>query len=87
MIEAYSAKNKKANTPPPYSMLNPDTNSLSPSAKSKGARLVSATEEVNQMAAIGKNKIKIIILLIALYHLVVIITTQGNKIIKNILTS
>jgi len=37
-------------------MLNPDTNSDSPSAKSKGVRLVSATQEINQIATIGKNK-------------------------------
>lgn len=43
----YSAINKKANLDPPYSMLNPETNSLSPSAKSKGARLVSATMQIN----------------------------------------
>jgi hypothetical protein len=30
-----------------YSVLNPETNSLSPSAKSKGVRLVSATAEIN----------------------------------------
>jgi len=36
-----SARNSKPNLPDLYSILNPDTNSLSPSAKSKGARLVS----------------------------------------------
>lgn len=41
-ILPYSAINRKANLDPPYSILNPETNSLSPSAKSKGARLVSA---------------------------------------------
>lgn len=38
----YSAKKIRANQPPIYSTLNPDTNSDSPSAKSKGLRLVSA---------------------------------------------
>lgn len=41
-ILEYSDKKIKANLPPLYSVLNPDTNSDSPSAKSKGARLVSA---------------------------------------------
>lgn len=38
----YSAKKIKANHPPMYSTLNPETNSDSPSAKSKGLRFVSA---------------------------------------------
>lgn len=36
-----SAKNKSPKPPEPYSMLKPETNSLSPSAKSNGARFVS----------------------------------------------
>lgn len=39
----YSAIKIAANKFLVYSVLNPDTNSLSPSAKSKGARFVSAT--------------------------------------------
>lgn len=39
----------------PYSMLNPDTNSDSPSAKSKGVRLVSARQEINHMPDRGIN--------------------------------
>lgn len=35
----------RANPAPPYSVLNPDTSSDSPSLKSKGVRLVSATQE------------------------------------------
>jgi len=50
---AYSAKKIKANPAAPYSMLNPDTNSDSPSAKSKGARFVSATQVVNQINETG----------------------------------
>lgn len=42
IILKYSARKIKANQPPIYSTLNPDTNSDSPSAKSKGLRLVSA---------------------------------------------
>lgn len=47
-IEPYSARNKRTNLPLPYSTLKPLTNSLSPSAKSKGARFVSATRQINQ---------------------------------------
>lgn len=49
-ILAYSLK--KINTKPidAYSMLNPDTSSDSPSAKSKGVRLVSASSSTNQIA-------------------------------------
>jgi hypothetical protein len=41
-----------ANPPALYSVLNPDTSSLSPSEKSKGVRLVSAKLEINQIAKI-----------------------------------
>lgn len=46
IILKYSARKIKANHPPMYSTLNPDTNSDSPSAKSKGLRLVSAKHVV-----------------------------------------
>lgn len=36
-------------------MLNPETNSLSPSAKSNGERLVSAKQEINHIKNTGKN--------------------------------
>jgi len=45
-----------ANISLPYSILNPETNSDSPSAKSKGVRLVSAMQEINQIPTIGRNK-------------------------------
>ena len=54
-ILAYSAMKSKANRPPPNSILNPETSSDSPSAKSKGARLVSATVLVNQTTIIGNS--------------------------------
>ena len=57
-ILPYSAKKSKANPPPPYSTLKPETNSDSPSAKSKGARLVSARIETNQIKKIGNPKKK-----------------------------
>lgn len=47
MIFRYSAIKMNANINLEYSVLNPDTSSLSPSAKSKGARLVSANRQMN----------------------------------------
>lgn len=52
-ILAYSARKNKAKGPPAYSTLNPDTNSDSPSVRSKGARLVSASVEMYHIAARG----------------------------------
>jgi len=54
-ILEYSAKKINANPPLLYSILNPDTNSDSPSAKSKGVRLVSANLDLNQTIAKGKQ--------------------------------
>jgi len=53
IILAYSAIKIKANPKLPYSMLNPETSSDSPSAKSNGVRLVSAKHEINHIPAIG----------------------------------
>lgn len=65
IIFTYSAIKIIAKDPPEYSVLNPDTNSLSPSAKSKGVRLVSATVVVNQIYnKIGHNKHIIMLLYI-----------------------
>lgn len=50
---AYSARKNRANGPPAYSTLKPDTNSDSPSVKSKGARFVSASVEMYHIAARG----------------------------------
>lgn len=44
IIIPYSLIKTKANKPPPYSTLNPDTSSDSPSARSKGVRLASAMQ-------------------------------------------
>lgn len=49
IILIYSDKKINANHPPIYSTLNPETNSDSPSAKSKGLRLVSAKQVVNHI--------------------------------------
>lgn len=51
---AYSARKKKAKGPPAYSTLKPETNSDSPSVRSKGARLVSARVEMYHIAARGQ---------------------------------
>lgn len=57
IIFAYSARKKRAKGPPAYSTLNPDTNSDSPSVRSKGARLVSAKVEINHIMARGHEGI------------------------------
>jgi len=55
-ILAYSAIKIKANPPLPYSILNPDTSSDSPSAKSKGDRFVSASIIKIQINERGRRK-------------------------------
>lgn len=52
---AYSAIKIKAKGPPLYSVLNPETSSDSPSAKSKGVRFVSARVVVNQISPSGMS--------------------------------
>jgi hypothetical protein len=49
----YSAIKIRANSPLLYSVLNPDTSSDSPSAKSKGVRFVSASVVVNHIIISG----------------------------------
>ena len=56
MIFMYSAIKIIANIPLLYSVLNPETSSDSPSAKSNGVRLVSAREVVSQIRKIGGIK-------------------------------
>lgn len=53
-ILAYSARKKRANGPPAYSTLKPETSSDSPSVRSKGARFVSASVEIYHMMARGQ---------------------------------
>lgn len=53
IIFVYSDMKINAKTFLAYSVLNPDTNSLSPSAKSNGVRFVSASNVVNQMNSRG----------------------------------
>ncbi len=52
-ILVYSAMKIRANRPPLYSTLKPETNSDSPSAKSNGVRFVSAKLVINQRILIG----------------------------------
>lgn len=54
MILVYSAMKNSANGPAAYSTLNPDTNSDSPSVRSKGARFVSASVEMYHIMARGQ---------------------------------
>lgn len=53
-ILAYSARKNRANGPPAYSTLKPDTSSDSPSVRSNGARLVSASVEIYHIMASGQ---------------------------------
>lgn len=53
----YSAIKKRANGPPAYSTLYPDTSSDSPSVRSNGARLVSASVDTNHMTVRGTRGI------------------------------
>lgn len=53
-IFIYSAIKIKANKPLLYSTLKPETSSLSPSERSNGVRLVSASEVINQITRTGE---------------------------------
>ena len=53
IIFIYSAIKNSANGPAAYSTLKPETSSDSPSVKSNGARLVSASVDTNHMNARG----------------------------------
>jgi hypothetical protein len=55
IILAYSAIKIRANPNLPYSTLNPETSSDSPSAKSNGVRFVSAIQEISHTATKGIN--------------------------------
>jgi len=54
-IDPYSEIKIKENNPPLYSVLKPETNSDSPSAKSNGERLVSAKQIKIHNKKIGKK--------------------------------
>lgn len=57
MMFAYSARKNRANGPPAYSTLNPETSSDSPSVRSNGARFVSATVEIYHIMARGQDQV------------------------------
>lgn len=54
-ILEYSARKNRANGPPAYSTLNPETSSDSPSVRSNGVRLVSARVDTNHISARGQR--------------------------------
>ena len=89
IIFIYSAIKINAKVPDLYSVLKPDTSSDSPSAKSKGVRLVSARDVMIQVTNKGHN---IMVRTIDLsfekaFNLRVDIKIIGVKITKAILTS
>jgi len=55
IILLYSARKKSAKPIAEYSTLYPDTSSASASGRSKGCRLVSASEVIKKMIIIGKS--------------------------------
>lgn len=55
-IFAYSARKNRAKGPPAYSTLKPETSSDSPSVRSKGARLVSASVEIYHIIISGHDE-------------------------------
>lgn len=57
MMLVYSAMKIRANLPELYSVLNPDTSSDSPSAKSNGVRFVSAKAVENHVRNDGRVRI------------------------------
>jgi hypothetical protein len=74
-----------ANLSEPYSTLNPDTSSDSPSAKSKGARFNSAIIVINQgliKILIGKIKLDICLFKVNSIRLIVSHVIAKDKIIK-----
>lgn len=56
IILAYSARKNSAKGPAAYSTLKPETSSDSPSVRSKGARLVSASVETYHIIARGQQE-------------------------------
>lgn len=61
IIFMYSAMKIRAKVPDLYSVLNPETSSDSPSARSKGVRLVSAKDVMIQVMNRGQSIIKNVI--------------------------
>jgi len=78
-ILVYSAKNNKAKRPLSYSTLKPETSSDSPSAKSNGARFVSAKVLTNKIRSKGTIKIKTGNLFIFSYQHRELLIKAGNN--------
>jgi hypothetical protein len=83
----YSAIKIIAKVPDLYSVLNPETNSDSPSAKSKGVRLVSASIETNHIKKIIGIDNQIKLNEDILCNIKVFIKITGDNRIRDILTS
>ena len=85
----YSAIKIRANVPDLYSVLNPDTSSDSPSARSKGVRFVSAKMEITHTRYRGALiSITLIVLIsVRVLNLIVVINNRGDKMIKAMLIS
>jgi len=83
----YSAIKIIAKVPDLYSVLNPETSSDSPSARSKGVRLVSASIEINHIKKIIgiDNQIKLNEEILC--NIKVFIKIIGDNKIKDMLTS
>lgn len=56
MMLVYSARKNRVNGPAEYSTLKPETSSDSPSVRSNGERLVSASVEMNHIIARGQEE-------------------------------
>ena len=69
----------KANPNLPYSILKPETSSDSPSAKSKGVRLVSAKHEINQIPTIGNSIITLFQILLLNMIIIILIPPVKHK--------
>lgn len=85
----YSAIKISAKVPELYSVLNPETSSDSPSAKSNGVRLVSAREVIIQVINSGHNINRNTneFILANLFMLSVVIIIIGVRITRAMLTS
>lgn len=83
----YSAIKMRANNPLLYSMLNPETNSDSPSAKSNGVRLVSARLVINQVIIIGNHRVAVHEIRVILVKSNIRVVIKIDNKIRAILTS
>lgn len=77
-IIPYSAIKIMANEKEEYSVLNPDTNSDSPSAKSNGVRLVSAKQVINHRTNRDEVIKKVIICLLFSLRNFILELKEGN---------